>query len=107
MPKRGQCPTRDLLNTLAAIAGKGAGFRSLGDTWTDTTTPHGRLMLTVLGGLAEFERELIRVRTSEGRSRAKVRRAVGRNRFIAPFSKANFQDVRTAFLDEPYFAMAQ
>jgi DNA invertase Pin-like site-specific DNA recombinase len=50
--------TRDLLNTLATIAGQGAGFRSLGDTWADTTTPHGRLMLTVLGGLAEFEREL-------------------------------------------------
>jgi DNA invertase Pin-like site-specific DNA recombinase len=46
--------TRDLLNTLARIAGQGAGFRSLGDTWADTTTPHGRLMLTVLGGLAEF-----------------------------------------------------
>lgn len=64
--------TRDLLNTLDAIAGKGAGFRSLGDTWADTTTPHGRLMLTVLGGLAEFERELIRARTSEGRARAKA-----------------------------------
>ena len=62
--------TRDLLNTLAAIAGKKAGFRSLGDTWADTTTPHGRLMLTVLGGLAEFERELIRARTGEGRARA-------------------------------------
>ena len=58
---------------LAAIASKGAGFQSLGDTWADTTTPHGRLMLTVLGGLAEFERELIRVRTGEGRSRAKAR----------------------------------
>src|SRR3954449_6329512 len=65
--------TRDLLNTLAAITGKGAGFRSLGDNWADTTTPHGRLMLTVLGGLAEFERELIRVRTGEGRARAKAR----------------------------------
>src|SRR5271156_6182056 len=43
--------TRDLLNTLAAIAAKGATFRSLGDTWADTTTAHGRLMLTVLGGL--------------------------------------------------------
>jgi len=62
--------TRDLLNTLAAIADKGAGFRSLGDTWADTTTAHGRLMLTVLGGLAEFERELILARTSEGRARA-------------------------------------
>src|SRR3954470_997488 len=52
--------TRDLLNTLAAIADRKAQFRSLGDSWADTTTPHGRLMLTVLGGLAEFERELIR-----------------------------------------------
>ena len=40
--------TRDLLNTLATITAKGAGFRSLHDTWADTTTAHGRLMLTVL-----------------------------------------------------------
>ncbi len=65
--------TRDLLNTLGTIADRKAGFRSLGDTWADTTTAHGRLMLTVLGGLAEFERELIRVRTGEGRTRAKAR----------------------------------
>ena len=65
--------TRDLLNTLAAITAKKAGFRSLGDTWADTTTSHGRLMLTVLGGLAEFERDLIRARTGEGRERAKAR----------------------------------
>jgi DNA invertase Pin-like site-specific DNA recombinase len=64
--------TRDLLNTLAVIADRKAGFRSLGDAWADTTTPHGRLMLTVLGGLAEFESELIRARTSEGRARAKA-----------------------------------
>ena len=49
--------TRDLLNILATIAEAGAGFKSLADTWADTTTAHGRLMLTVLGGLAEFERE--------------------------------------------------
>src|SRR6201993_1976698 len=65
--------TRDLLNTLAAIADRRAGFRSLSDTWADTTTAHGRLMLTVLGGLAEFERDLIRARTGEGRERAKRR----------------------------------
>jgi DNA invertase Pin-like site-specific DNA recombinase len=65
--------TRDLLNTLAAITGKKAGFRSLADAWADTTTAHGRLMLTILGGLAEFERELIRARTGEGRERAKAR----------------------------------
>src|SRR5580704_13493424 len=65
--------TRDLLNVLATITAKKAGFRSLGDTWADTTTSHGRLMLTVLGGLAEFERDLIRTRTGEGRERAKAR----------------------------------
>jgi DNA invertase Pin-like site-specific DNA recombinase len=65
--------TRDLLNTLATITAKKAGFKSLGDTWADTTTSHGRLMLTVLGGLAEFERDLIRARTGEGRERAKAR----------------------------------
>jgi DNA invertase Pin-like site-specific DNA recombinase len=65
--------TRDLLNVLAKIGEQGAGFRSLGDAWADTTTPHGRLMLTVLGGLAEFERELIRARTGEGRARAVAR----------------------------------
>jgi DNA invertase Pin-like site-specific DNA recombinase len=65
--------TRDLLNVLATISDKGAGFKSLADAWADTTTPHGRLMLTVLGGLAEFERELIRARTDEGRKRAQAR----------------------------------
>jgi DNA invertase Pin-like site-specific DNA recombinase len=43
--------TMDLLNTLDAVAKAGAGFRSLADTWADTTTPHGKLMLTILGGL--------------------------------------------------------
>ena len=46
--------TRDLLNVLAAVAERRATFRSLGDAWADTTTPHGRLMLTVLGGLADY-----------------------------------------------------
>jgi DNA invertase Pin-like site-specific DNA recombinase len=41
--------TRDLLNTLAVIGDRGAGFRSLGDPWADTTTPHGKLMITVPG----------------------------------------------------------
>jgi DNA invertase Pin-like site-specific DNA recombinase len=45
----------------------------MGDAWADTMTAHGRLMLTVLGGLAEFERELIRARTDEGRKRAMSR----------------------------------
>jgi DNA invertase Pin-like site-specific DNA recombinase len=77
--------TRDLLNVLAALAERGAAFRSLGDTWADTTTPHGRLMLTVLAGLAEFERELIRARTGEGRERAKAEgRKMGRPHKLTP-----------------------
>src|SRR6202790_814515 len=77
--------TRDLLNTLAAITGRKAGFRSLGDTWADTTTSHGRLMLTVLGGLAEFERGLIRARTGEGRARAVARgQKMGRPPTLTP-----------------------
>jgi DNA invertase Pin-like site-specific DNA recombinase len=65
--------TLNLLGILKLIDGRGASFKSLADTWADTTTPHGRLMLTVLGGIAEFERELIKARTSEGRTRAKAR----------------------------------
>ena len=63
--------TIDLLTTIKQIADKGCLFKSLADPWCDTTTPGGRLMLTVLGGLAEFERELIKARTSDGRERAK------------------------------------
>ena len=65
--------TRDLLNVLDLIGKRDAGFKSLADPWADTTTPHGRLMLTVLGGLAEFERALILARTSDGRTRAKAK----------------------------------
>lgn len=65
--------TRDLLNILDAVGKAGAGFRSIADAWADTTTPHGRLMVTVLAGLAEFERELIKARTGEGRKQAKAR----------------------------------
>jgi DNA invertase Pin-like site-specific DNA recombinase len=80
--------TRDLLNVIDAVSKRGAGFRSLKDTWADTTTPHGRLMLTVLGGLAEFERELIRARTGEGRKQAKDRGVrFGRPRKLTPHQR--------------------
>jgi DNA invertase Pin-like site-specific DNA recombinase len=65
--------TRDLLNILHTLGERGVGFKSLADTWADTTTPHGRLLVTMLAGIAEFERELIRARTGEGRKRAKAR----------------------------------
>src|SRR6516225_8649362 len=77
--------TRDLLNVLGK---RGVGFKSLKDAWADTTTPHGKLMLTVLGGLAEFERELIRARTGEGRKRAKDRGVrFGRPRKMTPHQR--------------------
>jgi DNA invertase Pin-like site-specific DNA recombinase len=89
--------TRDLLNVLATITGKKAGFRSLGDTWADTTTSHGRLMLTVLGGLAEFERDLIRARTGEGRERAKARGVkMGRKPKLTPHQQAEAMKRREA-----------
>jgi DNA invertase Pin-like site-specific DNA recombinase len=80
---------RDLLNILDSVAKAGAGFRSLADSWADTTTAHGRLMLTVLGGLAEFERSLILARTSDGRARAKARGVrFGRPLKLTPFQVA-------------------
>ena len=89
--------TRDLLNTLAAIADRKAGFRSLGDAWADTTTSHGRLMLTVLGGLAEFERDLIRARTGEGRERAKARGVkLGRKPKLTPHQQQEACGAATA-----------
>ena len=81
--------TRDLLNTLDAIGKAGASFRSLADQWADTTTPHGRLMLTVLGGLAEFERHLILSRTAEGRTRAQANGVrFGRKRALTAYQRA-------------------
>jgi DNA invertase Pin-like site-specific DNA recombinase len=65
--------TRDLLNVLAMVSERGAGFRSLADPMIDTTSPHGRLILAVLGALAEFERSMILSRTAEGRKRAQAR----------------------------------
>jgi DNA invertase Pin-like site-specific DNA recombinase len=74
--------TRDLLNILHMLGERGVGFKSLADAWADTTTPHGRLLVTMLAGIAEFERELIKARTGEGRTRAKARGV----KFGRPFS---------------------
>ena len=81
--------TRDLLNTLATIGERSATFKSLGDPWADTTSAHGRLMLTVLGGLAEFERHLILSRTAEGRTRAQANGVrFGRKAVLTPYQRA-------------------
>jgi DNA invertase Pin-like site-specific DNA recombinase len=65
----------------------GAKFKSLADSWADTTTPHGELMITILAGLATFERHLINARTSEGRKRAQANGV----RFGRPLKLSAFQ----------------
>jgi DNA invertase Pin-like site-specific DNA recombinase len=81
--------TRDLLNTLDAIAKRGAGFKSLADPMIDTTSPHGKLIIAVLAALAEFERSMILARTSEGRARAQQRGVkFGRKHSLTPHQQA-------------------
>jgi len=83
--------SRDLHNIIHELDGLGCGFLSLGESWCDTTTSHGRLMLTIMGGIAEFERELIRKRCEEGIERAKAKGVTfGRKR------KLNKEMVRVA-----------
>jgi DNA invertase Pin-like site-specific DNA recombinase len=78
--------TRDLLNILDTIGKRQACFKSLADPWADTTTDIGKLITTVLGGIAEFERSLIRARTADGRVRAKARGVrFGRKLKLSPF----------------------
>jgi DNA invertase Pin-like site-specific DNA recombinase len=79
--------TRDLLNILDQISRAGAKFRSLADAWADTSTMHGELMVTILAGLATFERHLIRARTDEGRKRAQARGV----RFGRPLKLSRYQ----------------
>jgi DNA invertase Pin-like site-specific DNA recombinase len=63
--------TADLLNIIQVTAKKGANFLSLAEPWANSSSAVGKLMLTVLGGIAEFERDLIALRTNEGRARAR------------------------------------
>ena len=65
--------TFDLFAIVKQIVDAGGQFRSLAEPWADTATSTGRLMIALLGGLADVERDLIRTRTAEGRSRAKAR----------------------------------
>lgn len=65
--------TKDLLDIAEKLKEAGAGLRSLAEPWADTTSPAGRMVLTVFAGIAEFERELIHQRTSSGRAAAKAR----------------------------------
>ena len=98
--------TRDLLNLLHQLAERKVGFKSLGDAWADTTSPHGRLMLTMLAGLAEFERELIRARTGEGRKRAMAKGVkFGRPRKLNPHQRQ--EALKRIEAGETYTAIAR
>lgn len=89
--------TFDLFAIVRRIVEAKAQFRSLAEPWADTATSTGRLMLAVLGGLADVERDLIRTRTAEGRARAKERgQVMGRRSSLSPQQK---QEVRERLAD--------
>jgi DNA invertase Pin-like site-specific DNA recombinase len=81
--------TFDLFAIVKQIVDAGGQFRSLAEPWADTATSTGRLMIAVLGGLADVERDLIRTRTAEGRNRAKARgQPMGRPPKLTPQQQA-------------------
>ena len=87
--------TRDLLEIVDRVEAKGAKLKSLSDSWADTTTPTGKLVLTVLGGLAEFERSLIAERTAEGRVRAMAAgRKMGRPSKLSKYQRSQVVKMR-------------
>jgi DNA invertase Pin-like site-specific DNA recombinase len=82
--------TRELLDLIDRIGKAGAVFRSLGDPLWDTSSPQGRLLSTLLAAIAEFERELIRERTGEGRRRAMANGVkFGRKPKLSPYQRAD------------------
>jgi DNA invertase Pin-like site-specific DNA recombinase len=77
--------TFDLFAIVKRIADAGAQFRSLAEPWADTATSTGRMMIAILGSIADVERDVIRARTSEGRSRARARgQHMGRPSALTP-----------------------
>lgn len=99
--------TFDLLQTLRAIEAKDAKLKSLAEAWADMTTPAGKLILTVLGGLAEFERSLIAERTAEGRARAKREgRRLGRPPLLTPHQRTLIAQWRGEGQDNAQIARA-
>ena len=81
--------TRELLDLIERIGKAGAAFRSLGDPLFDTTSSQGRLLSTLLAAIADFERDLIRERTGEGRKRAMAAGVkFGRKRKLSDYQRA-------------------
>ena len=68
---------KDLFDLVERAEKAGANIKSLKEPWLDTTTPQGRLLVTIFGGVSQFERELIRERTMEGLASARARGRMG------------------------------
>src|SRR6476646_1462678 len=89
--------TRELLDLIERISKAGAAFRSLGDPLFDTTSSQGRLLSTLLAAIAEFERDLIRERTGDGRKRAMAAGVkFGRTPKLSAYQRAEAIKRRTA-----------
>lgn len=87
--------TFDLFAIVKRIVDADGQFKSLAEPWADTATSTGRLMIAVLGGLADVERDLIRTRTAEGRTRAKARgQHMGRPPALTPQQQAEARQRR-------------
>jgi DNA invertase Pin-like site-specific DNA recombinase len=81
--------TRELLDLIERVVMAGATFRSLGDPLWDTSSSQGRLLSTLLAAIADFERDLIRERTGEGRKRAMAAGVkFGRKRKLSEYQRA-------------------
>ena len=98
----------DLLNIMKAIGERGAGFKSLAETWADFSNPVGRMIIGVMGSLAEYERSLILARTDAGRRRAKAegRRIGGPNPTITAEQRAQAAAMATAGASQSAIARA-
>jgi DNA invertase Pin-like site-specific DNA recombinase len=85
--------SRDLANILHELKERDCGFVSLRESWCDTTSPAGKLMITIMGGIAEFERELIRARCDEGIERARAKGTkFGRKAVLDPGQKRKISE---------------
>ena len=81
--------TSELLRIAETIDEKNAGLQSIAEPWSDTTSPAGRMVLTVFAGIAEFERSLIATRTEEGRRAAQTATGSAHPRSTSSSTKEN------------------